>query len=63
MKDEFVKMKTTEAQTVYLRKEAIDAVEEVPASARVEGHSKVYVAGFKFLIPGTAEEVLKVIKD
>lgn len=63
MKDEFVKMRTTEAQTVYLRKQAVDAVEEVPASARVEGHSKVYVAGFKFLISETAEEVLKAIKD
>jgi len=63
MKEEFVKLKTTEAQVVYLRKQAVDAVEEVPASARVEGHSKVYVAGFKFSIPEAAEEILNKIKD
>lgn len=63
MSDEFIKMKTTESQVVYLRKDAVDAIEEVPASNRVEGHSKVYVAGFKFLIEAKAEEILKDIKD
>ena len=57
MKD-FIELKSTEGQTIFVRKEAIGAFEVAPATARVEGHIKVYVQGFKFTVQGEKEELL-----
>lgn len=59
MKDDFVELKSTEKQTVYVRKSSVGAFEVVPASQHVEGHIKLYVEGFKFLVKGNAEELLQ----
>lgn len=60
---EFIELKSTENQTLFVRKEAIGAFEVVPASARVEGHIKIFIGGFKFLVQGTKEELIKKISE
>lgn len=55
---DFVELKTTENQTLYIRREAVGAVEVVPASARVDGHIKVYIGAFKFLVTGEDKDSL-----
>lgn len=59
MADVFVELKSTENQTVFLRPEAISGFEIVPASNRVEGHIKIFVSGFKFLVQIEKDELLK----
>ncbi len=53
---QFVEVKTTEGQVLFLRKSAVGAVELVPGSVRVDGHLKVFVEGFKFLIIADKDE-------
>ena len=55
----FIELKSTENQTVFLRPEAITGFEVVAASNRAEGHIKVFVAGFKFLVQIEKDELLK----
>lgn len=61
MSDTFIELKSTENQTVYIRSEAIGAFEVVPASARVEGHIKIFVNGFKFTVQIDKDELLRKI--
>ncbi|MBX3021006.1 MAG: hypothetical protein KF799_04960 [Bdellovibrionales bacterium] len=63
MANEFVELKSTENQTVFVRPEAVSAFEVVPASNRVEGHIKVFIAGFKFLVQGDQDELLKQLNS
>jgi len=58
MSEEFIEVKSTDNQPVYLRRSSVAAMEVIPASARVEGHIKVYVGGFKFNIQGEIEELM-----
>lgn len=60
--NDFVELKSTENQLVYIRPEAITAFEVVPASARVEGHVKIYVNGFKFTVQIDKDELLRKLK-
>lgn len=46
----FIELKTTDNQKLYVRPKSIGAFEVVTPSSRVEGHLKVYVGGFKFLV-------------
>ncbi len=62
MSDNFIEMKSTENITVYIRADAIGAFEVVPASARVEGHVKIFVNGFKFTVQIDKEELLRKLK-
>jgi hypothetical protein len=62
MKD-FIELKSTENQTLFIRKDAIGAFEVVPPSARVEGHIKIFIGGFKFLVQGTKEELIQKISQ
>ena len=55
---EFIELKTTENQTLLIRKEAVGAIEVVPSSARVDGHIKLYMGAFKFLVTGEDKESL-----
>lgn len=50
MGDKFIQLKTIDNQVLYVRPSAISAFEVVTPSSRVEGHLKVYVSGFKFLV-------------
>lgn len=59
MQDAFVELKTTEGQSVFLRRDAVSGFEVVPASNRVEGHIKVFVGGFKFLVEIEKDELLR----
>lgn len=59
MNDDFVELKSTENQTIFVRKEAVGAFEVVPPSARVEGHIKLFIGGFKFLVQGEKDELLQ----
>lgn len=59
MSDVFIELKSTENQTIYVRRTAVGAFEVVPSSARVEGHIKLYVSGYKFLIQIDKDELLK----
>jgi hypothetical protein len=63
MESEFVELKSTDGQVVYVRPQAVGALEVVPASARVDGHIKVYVGGFKFLIQADPDELLGKLSD
>lgn len=58
MSSEFVELKSTDNTTVYVRKEAVSAFEVVPASQRVDGHVKIFVGGFKFLIAIDKDDLL-----
>lgn len=60
--NDFIELKSTENQTVFIRPEAIGAFEVVPASARVEGHVKIFVNGFKFTIQIEKDELLRKLK-
>jgi hypothetical protein len=59
MSDPFIELVSTENQTVFVRKSSVGAFEVVPASNRVDGHIKLYVGGFKFLIQIDKDELLK----
>lgn len=54
-----VEVKTTDNLKIWLNPDQVSALEEVPSSARVEGHTKVYSGGFKFLVQ---EELAGLIK-
>jgi hypothetical protein len=60
--EEFVELRSTEGQILFVRKEAIGAFEVAPATARVEGHIKIYINGFKFTVQGEKEELLAKLK-
>lgn len=62
MSQEFVELKSTENQTVFIRPEAVGAFEVVPASQRVDGHVKIFIQGFKFTIQIEKEELLAKLK-
>lgn len=56
---EYIELKTTDGQPVYIRRNEIAAIEVVPASVRVSGHVKLYVSGYKFLIDMDKDELLQ----
>jgi|GEM_PF-1752776 hypothetical protein len=56
-----VEVKTTDHQTLYIQPSAVGAIEVVPSTQHVEGHLKVFISGFKFLIKEEAEVFLKKI--
>lgn len=59
MSNPFIELKSTEGQTVFVRKEAVGAFEVVPASNRVEGHIKIFIGGFKFLVQIEKDELIQ----
>ena len=63
MKDGFIELQSTENQIVYVRKSAVGAFEVVPASSRVEGHIKLYVGGYKFLVQVEKDELLRLLNE
>lgn len=63
MQSDFIELKSTENQTVFIRREAVGAFEVVPASNRVEGHIKIFIGGFKFLIQADKDELLKQLNQ
>ena len=60
---QFVEIKTRETTKVRLNKNLVAAIEEVPSSARVEGYTKIYVAGYSFTTSQEFDEVIKIIED
>jgi hypothetical protein len=56
---EFVELKTMENQTIYVRREAVGAFEVVNPSSHIEGHIKIFIGGYKFLVQSDKEELLK----
>lgn len=60
--NDFIELKSTDSTIVFLRKSAISGFEVVTASARVEGHIKIFVAGFKFLVAIEKDELLAKLK-
>jgi hypothetical protein len=63
MKDEFIELKSTENQTIFVRKSAVGALEVAPPTTHVEGHIKVYVGGHKFLVQSEKNELLKKLVE
>ena len=63
MHKDYIELKSTDNTTVYLRRDAIGAFEIVPPSQRVDGHVKVFVGGFKFLIAIEKDELLKKLNE
>jgi len=60
---EFVEVVSTDNQKLYVRKDLVGALEVVTPSARVEGHVKLYAAGFKFLVKEEIEDLLRKLSD
>ncbi len=59
-----MELKTTDNQTVWIRKDAVEALEEQPSTARAPGHTKVYLGSYKFLIVDhKPEDLLKKIDE
>jgi len=63
MSQNFVQFKSTENQTIYVRKALIGAFEVVPASSHVEGHIKLFIGGYKFLVQADKDELLKQLNE
>lgn len=63
MADEFMELTTTDNQKLFVRKELVGALEVVTPSARVEGHIKLYTSGYKFLIQGEVEDLLRKLSE
>jgi hypothetical protein len=59
----FIELKTTENQTLHVRPEQVGAFEVVPASNRVEGHVKLFIGGYKFLIQIEKDELMKLLSQ
>jgi hypothetical protein len=59
--DGFIELTSTDGQTLIVRKSQVNAFEVVPASQRVDGHVKVYVGGFKFLIQIDKDELMRLL--
>lgn len=60
--EDFIELRTTEGQILIVRKDAVGAFEVAPATARVEGHIKIYLQGFKFTIQIDKDELLAKLK-
>lgn len=62
MSQEFVELKSTDNTLLYVRKEAVSAFEVVPPSQRVDGHVKIFIGGFKFLVASDKDDLLKKLQ-
>lgn len=60
---EFIELKTTENQTIFVRREAVGAFEVVNASSHIEGHIKLFIGGYKFLVQADKDELLKKLSS
>ena len=59
-----MELKTTDNTTVWINKDAVEALEEQPATARAPGHTKVYLGSYKFLIlDHKPDDVIKKIES
>ena len=47
---------------MWIRPEALSAIEPGVSSQRVEGHVKIYIDGFKFLVAEDKDQVMKKIE-
>lgn len=63
MASEFVELKSTDNTLLFVRKEAVSAFEVVPPSQRVDGHVKIFIGGFKFLIASDKDDLLKKLQS
>jgi len=63
MGKKFLELRTTDNATIIVRKAAVAVLEESPASSRVEGHVKLFVAGFKFTVQGNCKEVASQLEQ
>jgi hypothetical protein len=63
MKDVFIELRTTEGQTIVVRKTSIGAIEVSPATTHVEGHLKIYVGGQKFLVAMDKKDLINQLNE
>jgi hypothetical protein len=63
MKDGFIELKSTEGQTVFVRKSAVGAIEVAAPTTHVEGHIKIYIGGQKFLVQADKNELLTKLNE
>jgi hypothetical protein len=63
MKNGFIELKSTEGQTILVRKDAIGAIEVAPPTTHVEGHVKIYVGGQKFLVQMDKNDLLNKLNE
>jgi hypothetical protein len=63
MKDSFIELKSTENQTIFVRKSAVGAFEVAPPTTHVEGHIKLYVGGQKFLVNTDKNDLLNKLNE
>lgn len=62
MKPKFIELKTTEGTPLWIKPEALTALEPTVASQRSEAHVKIYIDGFKFLIAEDKEQIMKKLE-
>ena len=60
----FLELTTTENTTVWIKRDLVSAIEEVPGTSRSEGYVSVYAGGYKFNIKDTdVKEVLSKVNN
>ena len=62
MKPKFIELKTIEGTPLWIKPEALTALEPTVGSQRAEAHVKIYIDGFKFLIAEDKEQILKKLE-
>lgn len=63
MKSRFIEVKTTEGGSLWIRPEAVSAIEPGVTSQRAESNVKIYIDGFKFLLAEDKDQVMKKVED
>lgn len=60
--DEFLNLTTTDNSNVYIKKESIDAIEEIVGSARTDTYIKIYVKGYHFKLKMNLNDIKLLLK-
>jgi len=60
--DAFFKTKTTDHTEVYIRKDHVSAVEEIPGKGGTDPAIKLYVNGYSFKVKGDKANFLKELR-
>lgn len=58
---DYIKLKTSDNTTVWVRKDQVAAVEEIAGTVRTAGYIKLYIAGYSFNVTAAKEDVFKAL--
>ena len=63
MDKEYFEAITLENTKVFIRKDHVSAIEEIPGTARTEPYLKLYIAGYHFGLKMKKTELLEILKE